>query len=114
MKERIILLLSLLSDVSWAASFIAFLKENETQLLSDIAGNYTAGDLIAELEIRSQSAIDLGIESIGITELQTNLLYMDHMDVVQNYIFKGKGKTGIVYLDGKSEKVVGVLLISTG
>lgn len=113
MKEKIILLLGLLSGVSWATSFIAFIRENGTELLSEVAGTYTVCSLIAELEIRSQSAQHSNIKTMGMTALQTNLSHMDRADVVKNYIFKGKEKTGIVYLDNKLGKVLGVILICT-
>ncbi|BFM49510.1 hypothetical protein [Marinomonas sp. THO17] len=111
MRESILLQLSLLTGSSWANAIIAFIESNETQLVSDQPGNYTAGDLLAELKIRSKSVRDSGIESVGMIEFQNTLATLSEDQLIQNYIFKGEGKTGIVYLDGKAENVLGAVLV---
>jgi len=113
MRETILSLLSVIMGCSWANALIMFIEENDTGLLSDRPGEYTVGDLLAELKIRSKSTKDAGIDSIGMIELQNTLATLNGDQVIQNYIFKGEGQTGIVYLDKKAEKVIGAVLIKT-
>lgn len=113
MRESILLLLSLITDSSCAKAVIAFIESNKTELVSDQPGNYTAGDLLAEIKIRSKSVRDSDIESVGMIELQDTLATLREDQFIQNYIFKGEGKTGIVYLDEKVENVIGAVLVSS-
>lgn len=83
-------------------------------LLSDQSGQYQAGNLLAELKIRSNSSENTGIVSIGTIETQSALATLNRNQVILNYIFKGEEQTGIVYLDEKTERIIGAILIKTG
>lgn len=113
MRESILLLLNLITASSWKSAIIEFIGSNQTQLLSDQPGNYKAGDLLVELKMRLNSARGSGIESIGMIELLNNLAELSEEQFIQNYVFKGEGKTAIVYLDDKAENVIGAVLVSS-
>ena len=113
MRETILSLLSLIMGCSWANATIRFIEENNTRLLSEHPGQYIVSDLLAELKMRAKGTKDAGIETIGMIELQNTLATLSGDQVIQNYIFKGEGQTGIVYLDEKAKKIIGAFLINT-
>lgn len=113
MRGKILSFLSAIMDRSWAKPLTALIRESHTKLLSDQPGQYQAGNLLAELKIRSNSSENTGIVSIGMIETQSALATLNRNQVILNYIFKGEEQTGIVYLDEKAERIIGAILIKT-
>ncbi len=113
MKQKILTLLNERRDLSWLNTAYTFIESDETNLLSEQAGHHTVCDLLAEICIRSQSAQKAGITPTGITELKERLEELSADRIVENYIFKGQGKVAIVYLDKKSETILGAIMVCT-
>ncbi len=111
MKQRILSSLRLIKNTSWIDEFIAFVELSETMLLSEHPGQYTAGDLLAELKIRIKSLHDSGIGHTGIMELQKKLTVLGEDQIVKNYILKCSEQVGIVYFDERLEVIIGAILI---
>ena len=110
-KEEIQNLLEASGDLPWAREFSDFLKAEETSPLSADPGKYTVTDLQSEINVRTKSMEESGIEPLGFAELQNALSDLPKDHGIHNYVFKKGGETGIIYLHEGGEGVIGFAII---
>ena len=111
MRKTILSIFRKIEKSTWSLSIKSFIDSEETKLLSDQPGNYIASDLIAELKIRSNTVNQSKTKAVGIVELLNTLEKTSEDQIFKSYIFKGQGKTAIIYLDEKSVNIFGAILL---